>query len=55
MDNHISVLCSFGNSAKDEDVDLPSLYWNLNYTSVLTNSIILQDLLNAPRTLFPNN
>jgi hypothetical protein len=27
LDNHRSVLCSFGISAKDEELDLPSLYW----------------------------
>ena len=26
-DNHRSVLCSFGISTKDEELDLPSLYW----------------------------
>ena len=27
LDNHGSVLCSFGISTKDEEVDLPGLYW----------------------------
>ena len=27
LDNHRSVLCSFGVSTKDEELDLPSLYW----------------------------
>ena len=27
LDNHKSVLCSFGISTKDEELDLPSLYW----------------------------
>ena len=27
LDNHKSVLCSFGISTKDEKLDLPSLYW----------------------------
>jgi len=27
LDKHNSVLCSFGISAKDEELDLPSLYW----------------------------
>ena len=27
LDNHRSVLCSFGISTKDEEMDLPSLYW----------------------------
>ena len=26
LDNHSSVLCSFGISTKDEELDLPSLY-----------------------------
>ena len=26
LDNHRSVLCSFGISTKDEELDLPSLY-----------------------------
>ena len=29
LDNHKSVLCSFGISIKDEELDLPSLYWIL--------------------------
>ena len=27
LDNHRSVLCSFGISSKDDELDLPSLYW----------------------------
>jgi hypothetical protein len=27
LDNHRSVLCSFGISTKDEELDLPSLHW----------------------------
>ena len=27
LENHRSVLCSFGISTKDEELDLPSLYW----------------------------
>ena len=27
QDNYRSVLCSFGISTKDEELDLPSLYW----------------------------
>ena len=27
LDTHRSVLCSFGISTKDEELDLPSLYW----------------------------
>jgi len=29
LDNHRSVLCSFGISIKDEELDLQSLYWIL--------------------------
>ena len=39
LDNHRSVVCSFGISNKD-DLDLPSLYWIPK--------------LQAPRNLFPN-
>ena len=28
LDNHRSVLYSFGISTKDDELDLPSLYWN---------------------------
>ena len=27
LDNHRSVVCSFAFSTKDEELDLPSLYW----------------------------
>ena len=27
LNNHMSVLCSFGISTKEEELDLPSLYW----------------------------
>ena len=27
LDNHRSVVCSFGISTKDEELDLASLYW----------------------------
>jgi hypothetical protein len=27
LDNHMSVLCSIGFSTKDEELDIPSLYW----------------------------
>ena len=54
LDNHRSVLCSFGISPKDEELDLPSLYWIPNYPSVLSNIAILLGLPNAPRNLFPN-
>ena len=48
LDNHRSVLCSFGISTKDEELDLPSLYWFLDYTSALLNSALLLGLPNAP-------
>ena len=48
LDNHRSVLCSFGISTKDEELDLPSLYWLLDYTSALLNSALLLGLPNAP-------
>jgi hypothetical protein len=39
---------SFGISTKDEELDLPSLYWFLDYTSALSNSALLLGLPNAP-------
>jgi hypothetical protein len=55
LDNHKSVLCSFGISTKDEELDLPSLYIEyLNYISVLTNNGILLGLPSAPRNPFLN-
>jgi hypothetical protein len=36
MDNHRSVLCSFGISTKDEELDLPSLYWIPMYLYLLS-------------------
>ena len=47
LDNHRSVLCSFGIPTKDEELDLPSTGF-LNYTSVLSNNAILLGLPNAP-------
>ena len=47
-------LCSFEISTKDEELDLRHSTGFLNYTSVLTNSVILLGLPNAPRNLFPN-
>jgi hypothetical protein len=65
--NHRSVLYSFGISTKDEELDLPSQFqprmknWIyrhstgfLNYIGILTNSVILLGLPNAPRNIFPN-
>jgi hypothetical protein len=53
LDNHRSVLCSFGISTKDEELDLPSTGY-LNYTTVLSNNAILLGLPNVPRIFFPN-
>ena len=47
LDNHRFVLWSFGISTEYEEF--------LNYTSVLTNSVILLGLSIAPRILFPNH
>ena len=47
LDNHRSVLCSFGISIKDEELDLQSYTGFLNYTSVLSHSTILLGLPNA--------
>ena len=44
LDNHRSVLCFFGISTKDEEQDLPSLYW----IPKLHKCLIV-----APRNLFP--
>ena len=54
LDNHRSVLCSFGISTKDEELDLPSLYWIPKLHMCPSNSAILLDLPNASRNLFPN-
>ena len=54
MDNHRSVLCSHGISSKDEELDLPSLYWIPTLHSTLSNSVILLSLPNAPWNIFPN-
>ena len=44
LDNHGSVLCSFGISTKDEEVDLPGLYWIPKITQV-TIQIVLYCLV----------
>ena len=54
LDKHRSVLCSFGISTNDEELDLPHSTGFLNYTSILSNNAILLGLPNAPRNLFPN-
>jgi hypothetical protein len=53
LDNHRSVLCSFGISTKGEELDLPSLYRILKLHKYLSNSVILLCLPNAPRNFFP--
>ena len=52
LDNHMSVLCSFEISTKEEELDLQSLYWVHKFISVLTNRVILQGLPNAQLSLF---
>jgi len=56
LDNHRYVLCSFGISTNDEELDLPYHHSTgfLNYTSVISNSVILLSLPNAPRNIFSN-
>jgi hypothetical protein len=44
LDDHTSVLCFFGISTKDEELDLPSLYW----IPKLHKCPILLGLPNAP-------
>jgi hypothetical protein len=50
LKTYIGLFCvSFGISIKYEELDLTSLYWNHNYTSVITNSVILLGLSNSSR------
>jgi len=51
MDNHISA--SFEILTKDDELDLPSLYWMFNKGNNKISAILL-GLLNAPGNLFPN-
>jgi hypothetical protein len=55
LDNHGPVLCSFGVSTKDDELDLPSLYWipQLDKCPFKWRYILL-GLPNAPRNLSPN-
>ena len=53
MDNHMSVLCSFGISINDEELIYNNSTGYLNYASVLSSSAILLGLPTAPRNLFP--
>jgi len=54
LDNHRSVLYSFGISTKDEELDLPSLYWVPKLHKCPFKQAILLGLPNAPRNIFPN-
>jgi hypothetical protein len=55
LDNHRSVLCSFGISTKDKKkLDLPSRYWIPKLHMCPFKQAILLDLPNTPRNLFPN-
>jgi len=51
MDNHISA--SFEIPTKDDELDLPSLYWMFNKGNNKISAILL-GLLNAPGNHFPN-
>ena len=51
--NDMSVLCSFGNSTKDEEVDLLSLH-SSSKLHKLHQQVILLGLLNALYNIFPN-
>jgi hypothetical protein len=42
LDNHRSVLCSFGISTKDEELNLPSFYWIPKWTNSLNLSFSLE-------------
>ena len=50
LDNYRSGSCSCRISNKEEELDLPSLY----LINVITNSVILMSLANAPRNLVQN-
>jgi len=54
INNHASVLCSFGISIKDEELYRSSVYWLPKLHKCLTKSVILLDLTNAPLSIFPN-
>jgi len=54
LGNHRSVLWFFGNSTKDEEMNLPSLYWIPKLHKCPFKQAMLLDLPNAPRYLFPN-
>ena len=53
LDNHRSVLCSFGISTKDEEPDLPSLYWItiLKKWHYKQHYIAGSEIFNKPRSL----
>ena len=54
LNNHRSVLCSFRISTKNEELDLPPLYWipKLHTCPFIQRNIV--GLPNAPRNLIPN-
>ena len=52
LDNHRSVLCSFGISTKMKNWIYRHSHGFLNYTSVLSNSVILLDLQIRHETSF---
>jgi hypothetical protein len=51
LDNPRPALCSFGISIKNEELDVRRCTGFLNYTSILTNNVILLGLLNALQNL----
>ena len=50
LDNHSSVLCSFGISTRDEELDLPSRYWipKLQKCPFIQHYIAAWQTTNAP-------
>jgi hypothetical protein len=56
LDNHSTVLCSFGISTRDEELNLPSRYWipKLQKCPFKQHYIAGWQTTNAPRNLFPN-
>jgi hypothetical protein len=55
LDIHMLVLRPLEFQAKINNWIYRHPTWFLDYTSVLTNSIALQGLPNAPRNIFPNH
>jgi hypothetical protein len=54
MDTHRSGLCSFGIASKENELELPSLYWIPKLHKYPFKQVILLSLPNAPRNPFPN-